>query len=216
MTSAFPSPNHGERRGGARPHLIVLHYTALPNLGTARSWLCDPAREVSAHWLLAEDGRAEALVPEDRRAWHAGAGGWGGVTDVNSASIGIEMQNPGDRPFPEPQMAGLERLLAGIMARWAISPAGVIAHSDMAPSRKQDPGPRFDWRRLALAGLSVWPDAPGDPSRPLQDSLTAIGYPPAPPQDRLRAFRLRFRPGASGPETPADRARADAVARLMR
>lgn len=198
-----------------RPQLIVLHYTALPDLGTARSWLCDPAREVSAHWLLAEDGRAEALVPEHRRAWHAGAGGWGAITDVNSASIGIEMQNPGDRPFPEPQMAGLERLLAGIMARWAISPAGLIAHSDMAPSRKQDPGPRFDWRRLALAGLSIWPRAPGDPTRPLQDSLTAIGYPPAPPQDRLRAFRLRFRPGAWGPEAAGDRALADAVARCL-
>lgn len=210
----FPSPNHGERKGAARPSLIVLHYTALPDLATARDWLCDPAREVSAHWLVAEDGGAEQLVDEARRAWHAGAGGWGGVGDVNSASIGIELQNPGDRPFPQAQMARLERLLAAIMARWAIPRQGVIAHSDLAPSRKRDPGPRFDWRRLALQGLSIWPPAPGDPSVPLQASLDRIGYPPAPAADRLTAFRLRFRPQARGPETAADRAWAEAVARL--
>ncbi len=192
----------------------MLHHTALPDLATARAWLCDPAREVSAHWLLAEDGTALALVDESRRAWHAGAGAWGDITDVNSASIGIEMQNPGDRPYPHAQLAGLERLLCGIMQRWSIPPRGVIGHSDMAPSRKQDPGPRFDWRRLALAGLSVWPDGPGDPGRPLGQSLTAIGYPPAPDAPRLAAFRLRFRPWASGPETAEDRAMADAVARL--
>ena len=209
------SPNHGTRRGGAVPRLIVLHYSALPDLATARAWLCDPAKEVSAHWLLAEDGRAEALVPESRRAWHAGAGAWGGITDVNSASIGIEMQNPGDRPYPEAQMAGLERLLRGIQQRWSIPPAGVIAHSDLAPTRKRDPGPRFDWRRLALQGLSIWPDSPGDPDAPLQPSLTAIGYPEAPPEARLAAFRLRFRPWAKGPETAEDRALANRVRDLM-
>lgn len=211
--SPFPSPNHGERKAGARPTLVVLHYTALPDAATARAWLCDPAREVSAHWLVDEAGRAEALVDERRRAWHAGAGAWGGVTDVNSASIGIELQNPGDRPFPEPQMRGLEVLLAGILARWAIPPAGVIAHSDLAPTRKQDPGPRFDWRRLALQGLAVWPAAPGDPQAPLGPSLDAIGYPPAPAPARLAAFRLRFRPQGKGEETTADRALADALAR---
>lgn len=208
------SPNHGERRGGAVPALIVLHYTALPDLATARTWLCDPAREVSAHWLLAQDGTPEQLVDESRRAWHAGAGGWAGITDVNSASIGIEMQNPGDRPYPEPQMAGLERLLSRIMRRLSIPPKGVIAHSDLAPTRKRDPGPRFDWRRLALQGLSIWPDHPGDPKAPLEPSLTAIGYPEAPPDARLTAFRLRFRPHANGPETPQDRALADTIARL--
>lgn len=212
--SPYPSPNHGERKGGAAPRLVVLHYTALPDAATARSWLCDPAREVSAHWLVDVDGRAEALVDESRRARHAGAGAWGGVTDVNSASIGIELQNPGDRPFPEPQMRGLETLLAGILSRWSIPPQGVIAHSDMAPTRKRDPGPRFDWRRLARAGLSIWPDRPGDPERPLADSLTAIGYPEAPAEARLHAFRLRFRPHARGPESAEDRALADAVAAL--
>lgn len=169
---------------------------------SARARLCDPAAEVSAHWLVHEDGLTEALVPEDRRAWHAGAGSWQGQGDVNSRSIGIELVNPGDRPFPEPQMAALEDLLRGIMARWAIPPAGVIAHSDMAPERKIDPGPRFDWRRLALQGLAVWPAGLGD-DLPLEESLTRIGYPDSPA--RLTAFRLRFRPWAEGPEDEADR-----------
>jgi N-acetylmuramoyl-L-alanine amidase len=99
------------------------------------------------------------MVEEDMRAWHAGAGRWGAVDDVNSRSIGIELANPGDTPYPEPQMAVLERLLPDLLARWGISPARVIAHSDMAPERKFDPGPRFDWRRLARLGLSVWPES---------------------------------------------------------
>lgn len=210
---SFPSPNHGERRDGQRPELIVLHFTAMADAASARARLCDPEAEVSAHWLLHEDGTAEALVPEDRRAWHAGAGSWQGRDDVNSRSIGIEIVNPGNRPFPEPQMRGLERLVAAIMTRWSIAPAGVIGHSDMAPGRKSDPGPRFDWRRLALKGLSVWPEACGE-DLPLAESLTAIGYPAdAAPEDRLAAFRLRFRPWASGPEDAADRRLAAAVPR---
>jgi len=212
--TGFPSPNHGERRDNKRPRLVVLHFTALPDLASARAWLCDPEKAVSAHWLLAEDGSPEQLVDETRRAWHAGAGGWQGESDVNSASIGIELQNPGDRPFPAAQMAGLERLLAEILPRWQIPPAGVIAHSDLAPTRKQDPGPRFDWRRLAREGLSIWPDALGDPEAPLAESLTRIGYPEAPGEIRLAAFRLRFRPFATGEETAEDRAMADAIAKI--
>ena len=181
----------------------------------ARARLCSPEHEVSAHWLLSEQGESEALVPEALRAWHAGAGEWAGVTDVNSASIGIELANNGSQPFPEPQMAALEGLLRGIMARWGIAPHRVIAHSDMAPQRKVDPGARFDWRRLALSGLSIWPERAGDPTRPLVDSLAAIGYPEAPEAALLDAFRLRFRPWARRSETPEDRACADAVARLM-
>lgn len=204
----FPSPNHGERRGTQRPDLIVLHYTGMADAAAARARLCDPAAEVSAHWLLYEDGRAEALVPEDRRAWHAGAGSWRGRDDVNSHSIGIEIVNPGDRPFPAAQMAGLEHLLRQIMARWNIGPAGVIGHSDMAPGRKFDPGGRFDWCRLAAAGLAIWPDglATNVPVPCLDKSLDRIGYPPAPNEVRLAAFRLRFRPGVHGPQTPSDRA----------
>ena len=172
----------------------------------ARARLCDPAAEVSAHWLISETGTPEALVPEDMRAWHAGAGMWRGQDDINSRSIGIELANSGAQPFSEPQMVALERVLAGAMARWGIEPAGVIAHSDMAPGRKADPGARFDWRRLALQGLSVWPE-PGGPGDFLAD-LAAFGYPPAAPDAMLAAFRLRFRPPATGPLEDADRALA--------
>lgn len=181
----------------------------MADAASARARLCDPAAEVSAHWLLLEDGTAEALVAEDRRAWHAGAGSWRGRGDVNSHSIGIEIVNPGDRPFPAAQMAGLERLLPGIMDRWNIGPEGVIGHSDMAPGRKIDPGPRFDWRRLALGGLALWPKGLGE-DRPLADSLPRIGYPDSPAA--LSAFRLRFRPWATGPETEDDRRAAAALA----
>lgn len=209
----FASPNHGERRGGAAPDLIVLHYTAMASCAEARARLCDPAAEVSAHYLIAATGEVMALVPETARAWHAGAGAWAGRGDVNSHSIGIELDNPGDRPFPEPQMAALERLLEDLMRRHAIPPAGVIAHSDMAPDRKRDPGPRFDWRRLALGGLSVWPDRGGDADAPLAASLRAFGYPDASPDALLPAFRLRFRPWAAGPEDATDRALAADLAR---
>jgi N-acetylmuramoyl-L-alanine amidase len=191
---------------------VVIHYTGMATAADARARLCDPAAEVSAHWLIDEAGHAEPLVDEAMRAWHAGAGEWRGQGDVNSRSIGIELANPGDRPFPLRQMRALERLLADVLDRWGIPPEGVIAHSDLAPGRKVDPGPRFDWRALAAAGLSVWPRAPGDPSRPLADSLTAIGYPDVAPAIRLAAFRLRFRPWASGPEDAGDRATAAAVA----
>ena len=211
MTS-YPSPNFGERRGGVRPSLVVIHYTAIP-CDEARARLCDPVAEVSAHWLISETGVVEALVPEDQRAWHAGAGMWAGLDDINSHSIGIELSNDGSQPFAEPQMAALETLLAAIMARWSIPPHRVIGHSDMAPTRKSDPGARFDWRRLALQGLSVWPESSGNPDTPLSDSLTRIGYPDSPATARLAAFRLRFRPWATGEETAADRAAADTLAK---
>ena len=139
-----------------------------------------------------------------------GAGAWQGRDDVNSRRIGIELVNPGNEPFPEPQMAALERLLAQIMARWGIGPAGVIGHSDMAPGRKIDPGPRFDCARLALQGLAVWPASSPVAEAPLAESLTRIGYPDAP--ERLAAFRLRFRPWATGPEDATDRRIAAALA----
>lgn len=209
----FPSPNCGERRGGVTPSLVVIHYTAMSTAAEARARLCDPAHEVSAHWLIAETGETEQLVDEALRAWHAGAGQWRDVTDVNSRSIGIELANTGAQPFPEPQMAALERLLRGIMDRWQIPPQGVIAHSDMAPARKSDPGPRFDWRRLARAGLSVWPDdaTPQDPATFAQ-SARAFGYPPVDEALILRAFRLRFRPHATGPADATDAGLAAALA----
>lgn len=212
MTLTHPSPNFGERRGRGRVELVVLHYTAMPSCADALERLCDPMVEVSAHYLIDADGTVLSLVDEAARAWHAGAGFWGGEGDVNSRSIGIELANTGAEPFAERQMAALERLLAGVLERHALAPQAVIAHSDMAPERKGDPGPRFDWRRLALRGLSVWPEAaePGD----FAADLRAFGYPDAPPEALLTAFRLRFRPWARGPLDDRDRAFAAGLRRF--
>ena len=178
--------------------------------------LCDPLAEVSAHYLIAESGEVFALVAEEMRAWHAGAGAWAGITDVNSHSIGIELANPGDRPFVQRQMRALEHLLPAVMTLWSIPAHRVIGHSDMAPSRKGDPGRRFDWQRLAMQGLSVWPvPRPALPGGFTAD-LAAFGYPAAPPDDLLAAFRLRFRPGATGPLHPRDAGMAAGLAGLAR
>jgi N-acetylmuramoyl-L-alanine amidase len=125
-----PSPNLGERRGGARVTLVVLHYTAMASCAEALARLCDPVAEVSAHYLIDTDGSVLSLVDEGARAWHAGAGEWRGAGDVNSRSIGVELANSGAVPFAEPQMAALERLLAGVLARHGLGPEAVIAHSD--------------------------------------------------------------------------------------
>lgn len=207
-----PSPNCGPRRDGLRPELVVLHYTQMPDAQSALERLCSPEAQVSAHYLIGAAGRVWQMVPEAARAWHAGAGSWRGQGDVNSRSIGIELDNDGASPFTAAQMLALETLLPGIIERWSILPEGVIAHSDMAPERKSDPGPRFDWRRLARLGLSVWPESGGNPDTPLDASLTRIGYPSVAPELRLAAFRLRFRPGQTGPEDATDRALASALA----
>ncbi|RVV96918.1 N-acetylmuramoyl-L-alanine amidase [Mesobaculum littorinae] len=220
-----PSPNCGERRGGARPDLIVIHFTAMASATAALHRLCQPAAEVSAHYLIDARGMLVQMVPEALRAWHAGAGAWGPVRDVNSRSIGIELANDGRSPFPEPQMRALVDLIAGIRARWHIPPARVIGHSDMAPGRKVDPGPRFDWRRLARQGQAVWPDvaavsAPGA-APPVAEArfaaaCTAVGYPAdVAPDVCLAAFRLRFRPWARGALDAQDVAVAEAVARAF-
>ena len=168
-TIAHPSPNHGPRRLPVA--MLVLHYTGMESAAAALVRLCDPAAEVSAHYLIDEDGTAYALVGEDRRAWHAGAGAWRGWRDVNSASIGIELVNPGHdlgyRAFPEAQMAALETLCRAILSRHAIAPRDVVGHSDVAPLRKQDPGERFDWARLAAAGIGLVPAAMTAPGRDL-------------------------------------------------
>ncbi len=202
-----PSPNAGARRGGARPTLVVLHYTGMPDAGSALARLCDPAAEVSAHYLIGRDGRLWQLVDETARAWHAGAGAWGGIGDVNSASIGIELDNSGAAPFPEPLMARLEEVLAGVSGRWGMGPHSVIGHNDCAPARKTDPGPRFDWLRLARRGLALAPEAGHDPGGSIEALLARAGWTAeAPLEERLAAFRARFRPGAEGPAGPADRA----------
>ncbi len=206
-----PSPNFGPRRSGVLPDIIVLHYTAMATAEAALKRLCLPEAEVSAHYLIGRDGTTWHLVEEDQRAWHAGAGHWGGVEDVNSRSIGIELDNTGDCPFPEPQMAALEGLLPGILGRWQIPPERVIAHSDMAPLRKIDPGLRFDWRRLARLGLSVWPSPDAASQTPdelaFRSATTRFGYAPdLAHETRLDAFRRRFRPWATGPLDALDMA----------
>jgi N-acetylmuramoyl-L-alanine amidase len=193
---------------------VVIHFTAMLTAREALERLCDPAYEVSAHYLIGEDGETLALVPEEMRAWHAGAGSWGGLTDINSRSIGIELANRGTHPFAHRQMLALERLLAGILARWSIRPEHVIGHSDMAPARKFDPGPRFDWRRLARQGLSVWPDGSEAAPDVFLPALAAFGYDAShPPELLLQAFRLRFRPWARGPLSPGDAGAALDLAR---
>lgn len=202
-----PSPNFGPRRDGARASLIVLHYTAMTTAEAALERLCDPAAEVSAHYLISETGTVWQMVEEDQRAWHAGAGQWGDVQDVNSHSIGIELANLGDHPFPEPQIATLELLMRDVMARWSILPSGVIGHSDMAPGRKCDPGGRFDWLRLERAGLAA-PRGQDSASADLaifRDLAWAAGYTAEVDDETLlAAVRLRYRPQATGPLAPED------------
>lgn len=189
--------------------MIVLHYTAMESAAAALARLCDPEAEVSAHYLIGPDGHVWRMVSDSRRAWHAGTGAWGGIADVNSASIGIELQNRGDHPFPAPQMAALDAVLRSVMNRWCIGPEAVVGHSDTAVGRKRDPGASFDWRGLARAGLSVWPEA-GTPGDFLSDAARAGWRAPAdapdPEQAVLAAVRLRLRPWAVGPLSEEDRA----------
>ena len=152
-----PSPNHGERRAGAGVDMLILHYTGMDSAEAACERLCDSASEVSAHYLVDEAGLITAMVPEDRRAWHAGVGSWRGCRDINSASVGIEIANPGDAPFPERQMAAVAWLCKGVLERHAIPWRYVLGHSDIAPGRKIDPGKLFDWRGLAGQGIGLWP-----------------------------------------------------------
>ncbi|QPH55064.1 N-acetylmuramoyl-L-alanine amidase [Pontivivens ytuae] len=197
-----PSPNYGDRRG-AVPSLIVLHYTAMGSAAAAIARLCDPACEVSAHYVIDRDGDVTRLVADEHRAWHAGAGAWLNVTDVNSHSLGIELDNPGDAPFPEAQMLSLEALLSDLRDHWRIGPEGVIGHSDCAPGRKSDPGTHFDWARLeraghaqpAVAGVGSSPDM----ERFLMAARTCGWTAEATPEDILTAVRLRHRRGATGP-----------------
>jgi N-acetylmuramoyl-L-alanine amidase len=159
-----PSPNHGSRgeAPNMRPlNMLVLHYTGMSTAAAALDRLCDPEAKVSSHYLVEENGVVWRLVPEARRAFHAGISCWQGERDLNAVSIGIEIVNPGHqwgyRPFPEKQMAAVERLCLDIMSRYRIPPYRVVGHSDIAPDRKADPGELFDWPRLARAGIGLWP-----------------------------------------------------------
>ncbi|WP_147103431.1 N-acetylmuramoyl-L-alanine amidase [Tateyamaria sp. syn59] len=203
------SANCGLRRDGLRPTHVVLHYTAMATAEAAIERLCDPAAEVSAHYVICKTGRVTQLVPEGLRAWHAGAGEWDGLQDINSRSIGIELDNDGQGPFAAALMQSLEALLASILAGWAIPPENVIGHSDMAPGRKFDPGPFFDWARLEARGLAarrvveVCPSSTDNVA--FRHLARAAGYAADVSDDALLAtVRLRHRPDATGPLGPED------------
>ena len=191
-----PSPNRDDRPPDAGPvDTLVLHYTGMASAEAALARMTDPAAKVSAHWCVGEDGTLWRLVPKERRAWHAGQSEWRGRPSVNDFSIGIELVNPGHehgyRPFPRLQMDALLDLARDIVARHPIDPRNVVAHSDIAPTRRQDPGELFDWARLAEAGIGLWPQPVTRPARAggmlrrgargaavgrQQERLRAVGY----------------------------------------
>jgi N-acetylmuramoyl-L-alanine amidase len=155
-----PSPNFGERRNGLRPRILLLHYTGVATAAKAIDWLTMPESRVSCHYAIDEAGIITQMVAEDVRAWHAGESFWAGERDINSVSIGIEIHNPGHEwgyvDFPDAQMHAVEALCLDIIRRRDVRPECVLAHSDVAPRRKLDPGEKFPWRRLASAGIGHW------------------------------------------------------------
>jgi N-acetylmuramoyl-L-alanine amidase len=193
-----PSPNFQPR--SAPVDMLVLHYTGMDSAEAALDRLCDELAEVSAHYLIDEQGDITQLVAEENRAWHAGRASWRGQSDVNGRSIGIELVNPGHefgyRLFPQAQIEALAELAAAILARWPIPARNVVGHSDVAPLRKQDPGELFPWRRLASSGIGLWP-LPAEPGGDLAANLRRYGYGWEADSDLplvLTAFQRHFRP----------------------
>ena len=216
-----PSPNHEARSPDIAVDILLLHYTGMPTAEAALTRLCDPAARVSAHYTIDEDGTLYRHVDEDRRAWHAGTSFWAGSTDINGRSIGIELVNPGHefgyRAFPEAQMAALCGLATGILARHPIPPHRVLAHSDVAPGRKEDPGELFDWARLAADGIGLWPGEgikeSETPIAAIQLMLARFGYEVTgtsvldeATRSALAAFQRHFRPARIDGEPDADTA----------
>ena len=195
------SPNWNERK--LPVSMVVLHYTGMRTAAEALERLCDPAADVSAHYMIDEDGTVIRLVPEHKRAWHAGRSSWRGITDVNSASVGIELVNPGHefgyRPFPEAQLEALIPLLADIVKRHDIPRANIVGHSDIAPARKEDPGELFPWDllaryRLALAKPKLAIQLVFDNPGAFHLALERFGYDITDPEAAVRAFQRRWRP----------------------
>ncbi|MBB4641310.1 N-acetylmuramoyl-L-alanine amidase [Rhizorhapis suberifaciens] len=196
-----PSPNFDDRTLPIT--MLVLHYTGMPDAASAIEWMINPASKVSAHYCVAEDGQVIRMVNEDKRAWHAGVAYWRGITDINSASVGIEIVNPGHewgyRPFPEEQIAALIPLVSEIVKRYGITRGNIVGHSDVAPARKQDPGELFPWHRLARLRLAL-----PRPTKNLMDphwsdggfllALERFGYDITDPVAAIRAFQRRYRP----------------------
>ena len=179
---ARPSPNW-DSRGGAPIDMLVLHYTGMQSGEAALERLCDPAAKVSAHYMIDEGGTVYALVPEEALAWHAGVSYWAGARDINARSIGIELVNPGHefgyRAFPDAQIGALTELAGAILARHPIPAWRVLGHSDVAPSRKDDPGELFRWEKLAGDGIGLWPRPGDDPGEGAVGNLLArFGYDP--------------------------------------
>ena len=216
--SVKPSPNHGERARGRKPDIILLHYTGMSTPESALDWLCREESQVSSHYFVHENGEVVQMVPETRRAWHAGKSSWHGQDDVNSASIGIEIANaghPGGLPeFPKEQIAAVIELCRDCGERWSILPERVLGHSDVAPVRKVDPGEKFPWGELHKAGVGHWVEpAPitggrffqrgdrGQPIEALQSMLSLYGYGTEITGEfsdkmagELEAFQRHFRP----------------------
>lgn len=187
------SPNYDQRR----PNFVILHYTSNNTAERALRTLTDPVKRVSSHYLIARDGKIYHLVDELARAWHAGESYWGGNRDLNSASIGIELDNDGNEPYAELQIEALLALLADLKRRYAIPAANILGHSDVATTRKTDPGPHFPWRRLAAHGYGLWCDPPYVPAPTAADGavlLAALGYDITDYAAAVAAFKLHHAP----------------------
>ncbi len=193
-----PSPNLNDR--SADIDAIIIHYTDMPSADAALAWMRNPESQVSAHYLIDEKGAIHQLVPDEKRAWHAGVSYWQGDTNLNDRSIGIELANPGHThgyvPFPEPQIESLLSLCQKLRVNWDIPSARIIGHSDIAPQRKQDPGHLFPWEILAREGLGLCPKDDGSviQHEGAIEALGKIGYDTTSPQDTVAAFQRHFRP----------------------
>jgi len=207
-----PSPNWDER--DERISMVVLHYTDMPSVDAAIARLCDPAAKVSSHYVISEEGEVVRLVPESKRAWHAGRSFWRGKSNVNGASIGIELHNPGHtcgyRPFPDAQIEALVPLLHRIVRTHDIPRANVVGHSDVAPQRKLDPGELFPWDRLAQYRLALPRPAklklgdPFDNDGAFYLALERFGYDVSDGKKAVEAFQRRWRPGKIDGETDGE------------
>ncbi len=209
-----PSPNFDHRPGNVAIDMLVFHYTGMASRDEALARLCDPVAEVSAHYMIDEDGAVLSLVDEQNRAWHAGVARWRGCSNINARSIGIELVNPGHefgyRPFSDGQMKNAVALSREILSRHPIPARNVVGHSDVAPTRKLDPGEFFDWRQLAKQGIGLWPqDADHlelDPAA-LAVALVQIGYDTTDFAAALKAFQRHFRPSRVTGRIDAETAR---------
>ncbi len=205
ITLNTPSPNFDDR-GAAPIDILLLHYTGMPTAHEALARLCDPASKVSAHYFVDLDGAVRQLVDEDRRAWHAGLAFWRGARDINARSIGIELVNPGHEwgyaDFPEAQVEAVLELSIEIVRRHQIARANVLAHSDVAPTRRQDPGERFPWAQLAAEGVGWFATTPAQaaPDADLLSDLDVIGYDLSAADAAVTAFQRHYCPHLIGAE----------------